>query len=167
MTIENTGLVKCIAILNSNFRIVTGHGDGSINVWEPDTGKLLTTLLGHTGQVRYVVISPNDFRIVSASAHEIMIWDTFTYALLNTLREPQNVGISGLRCEFDYIACGFINTETNATLDNALLTVFDESKDIPFYFALIFFINAYMRNKIRVIHLKKSHRFCFSTVRIG
>jgi WD40 repeat protein len=79
-TVENTGLVKCIAILNSNFRIVIGHDDGSINVWEPDTGKLLTTLLGHTGQVRYVVISPNDFRIVSASAHEIMMWDTFTYA---------------------------------------------------------------------------------------
>jgi WD40 repeat protein len=47
--------------------IATGSADGTVKVWEAETGKELVTLTGHTGIVSGVAFSPDGTRLATAS----------------------------------------------------------------------------------------------------
>ena len=63
--------------------IITGSDDRTIKIWATETGTLLKTLFGHTGEVQAVFVSDN--RIVSgANDNSVKVWDLETGGLLNT-----------------------------------------------------------------------------------
>ena len=57
-------------------RLVGGCDDGTVRIWDANTGDLLQTLEGHTAQVWTVDWSPDGVRIASGSEDgTIRIWD--------------------------------------------------------------------------------------------
>jgi WD40 repeat protein len=57
-------------------RIVSGSYDGTIKIWDAESGRELRTLMGHTGAVYSMAYSPDGRRIVSGSFDgTIKIWD--------------------------------------------------------------------------------------------
>ena len=56
-------------------------------MWGLDTGKLLSTLKGHSDSVRSVTISPDNKKVVSGSDdNSIKVWELDTGRLLNDIR---------------------------------------------------------------------------------
>ena len=59
----------------------------TVDIWDPATGALVTTLKGHTGGVNSVAWSSDGTRIISGSDDRtVRIWDAATGTTLNTLR---------------------------------------------------------------------------------
>lgn len=59
-------------------RLVTAGLDNRIRFWEPNTGKHLATLNGHTNLVRSLTFTPNGKQLISCSAKETLAWDIET-----------------------------------------------------------------------------------------
>ena len=69
-----------------NSQMLIGLGGGRIPIWNVNTGKLLTTLKGHTGGVDSIVFSPDKSILASASFDEtVRLWNTETFELIATL----------------------------------------------------------------------------------
>ncbi|MBK8100036.1 MAG: protein kinase [Planctomycetes bacterium] len=67
-TLPNGASVRAAAFSPDGTLVVTGSDDRKVRVWETATGALLTTLLGHEGELRSVAFSPDGTRIVSGGA---------------------------------------------------------------------------------------------------
>jgi len=66
--------------------IVSGSDDGTVKVWEMESGRLLRSLEGHTGGVNAVVVSPDGRTIVSGSRDStVKVWDAESGLLMRTL----------------------------------------------------------------------------------
>jgi len=75
-TLENRSWVLAVAISSDDHTIFSGGRDGTMEVWDFGSGKLLHTVHGHTGGVRGLCISPGGSRIVSGSEDKtIKIWN--------------------------------------------------------------------------------------------
>ena len=60
-------------------RLVSGGFDGTVRVWEAETGRPLRTLTGHTGEVAAVGWSPDGTRLVSgADDARLVLWSLHT-----------------------------------------------------------------------------------------
>src|SRR5262249_46589033 len=67
---------SCVAYSPDGKRLVSGSGEGTLKVWDADTGKDLLTLKGLTGPVLCVAYSPDGNRIVSGSQdNTLKVWD--------------------------------------------------------------------------------------------
>jgi hypothetical protein len=65
--------------------VATASGDRTAKLWDAQTGALLVSLDGHTGEVLAATFSPDGTRVVTASAdHAARLWDTRTGVLLAT-----------------------------------------------------------------------------------
>ncbi|MFW7382198.1 MAG: WD40 repeat domain-containing protein [Oligoflexus sp.] len=63
-------------ITSDNRRIISGSTDGAIRVWDIETGKLLSTLVGHPSSISALDLSPDDSYLISGSYdRSIIIWD--------------------------------------------------------------------------------------------
>ena len=60
------GLDSPVQYSRDGTRIVLGLGDGSIRIWDATTGDLMTSLVGHTGPISSVAVSPDGKRIISS-----------------------------------------------------------------------------------------------------
>jgi len=49
--------------------LVSGNEDGTVRLWDTDTGRPLATLQGHTGGVRRVALSADGRLLASGGAH--------------------------------------------------------------------------------------------------
>ncbi|KAG8711267.1 hypothetical protein FRC08_016095 [Ceratobasidium sp. 394] len=78
--VEVTSTVLSVAIFPNSRRIVSGSGDGTVRIWDAETGDpVLEPLKGHTEAVLSVAFSPNGRWIASGSADKtIRIWDAET-----------------------------------------------------------------------------------------
>jgi WD40 repeat protein len=85
MTLEgHTTMVRCVLQLTDG-RLVSGHTDNTIKVWNILSGSCLITLKGHTGWI-LCVIQLADSRLVSASADKTLkVWDTISGKCVMTL----------------------------------------------------------------------------------
>ena len=89
--------VRAVAVTPDGRRIVSGSDDGTIKqvweaengtikVWDAESGRLLRTLEGHTDRVKAVAVTPDGRRIVSGSHDKtIKVWDAESGRLLRTL----------------------------------------------------------------------------------
>ena len=60
-------------------RLVSSSEDGTIKIWDAQTGQQLLTLKGHVAWVWSVAFSPDGKRIVSGSEDgTLKVWDTET-----------------------------------------------------------------------------------------
>ncbi len=78
--------VKCVTYSPDGRRIVSGSGDGTIHVWDAESGAELSILHGHEGAVTSVTYSPDGQRIASADCQVTRLWDAETAAELAVLR---------------------------------------------------------------------------------
>jgi WD40 repeat protein len=74
----HTGGVNAVAFSSDGERIISGSSDKTIQVWDTETGDLISgPFKGHTGSVTTLVFSPDDKHIASGSTdHTIRVWDT-------------------------------------------------------------------------------------------
>ena len=61
------GGVWGVALSGDGRRVASGSQDGHINVWESASGRLVTTLQGHTTQLYGVALSEDTHQVVSAA----------------------------------------------------------------------------------------------------
>jgi len=67
--------------------VASGSEDGGVKLWEAPGGRLLGTLLGHTGAVRSVALS-GDGRLLASGSHDgtVKLWQVSSGICLRTLR---------------------------------------------------------------------------------
>ncbi|MDG4834236.1 WD40 repeat domain-containing protein [Solwaraspora sp. WMMD1047] len=82
---SHTGEVRAVAVLprpDGRHHIISASDDGTVRVWDPDTGDQLTQLTGHTGRVRAVAVLPGPdgrHHIISASDDgTVRVWNPNT-----------------------------------------------------------------------------------------
>jgi len=89
--------------------VVSGSEDGTIKVWDHESGDYVRTLKGHTNTVTSLSFSPTGSHLASASTDlSIKLWDVDTYACVRTLRGHDHT-ISAVR---------FLPLAASSTSDN-------------------------------------------------
>ena len=74
-------------------RIASGYHNGTIRLWNPDTGKPIGEPLHGTGQVNSLAFSPDGLRLVAGDEDgTVRVWDTARSALIRELRAPRGRG---------------------------------------------------------------------------
>ena len=88
--------VAAVAISADGRRAVSGGHDGTVRVWDLDTGQQQAKLSGHDGPVAAVAISADGRRAVSGG-HDgtVRAWDLDTGEPLRTLGRPRGPGARG------------------------------------------------------------------------
>ncbi len=84
--------VTSVAFSSDRTRIVSGSNFHSVQVWDTETGKLLSTLRGHTGRVTSVAFDTKGDKIVSGSEDKtVRIWDSESGAELRSTPRSSEV----------------------------------------------------------------------------
>ncbi|KAG8944684.1 hypothetical protein FRC03_001957 [Tulasnella sp. 419] len=79
-------LVNSIAISPDGTQTVSGSDDGTVAIWDAQTGNLLRKIEGHINRVRSVALSPDGIQIASGSSDRtVAIWDAQTGSLFRKL----------------------------------------------------------------------------------
>ena len=80
------GWVNSVAFSPDGRQIVSGSGDGTVKVWDRESGACAQTLKGHGGWVPSVAFSPDGRQIVSGSGDgTVKVWDRESGACTQTL----------------------------------------------------------------------------------
>lgn len=64
--------------------------DNAIRLWSAETGSLLETFKGHTGEIRGAAFSPDGTTIAGSEDNKICIWGVKTGALLRTIEDKDH-----------------------------------------------------------------------------
>ncbi|AOX00430.1 hypothetical protein BJP34_14050 [Moorena producens PAL-8-15-08-1] len=81
-----TADVTEIAFSPDGKQIISGSDDGTVRLWNTETGQLIHTLEGHTDDVNGIAFSPDGKQILSGSYDDTLrLWDTETGQLIHTL----------------------------------------------------------------------------------
>jgi WD40 repeat protein len=88
----HTDAVWSVALSPDRQRLISGGADCTINLWDLQTGQVLSRLAGHTDVVRAIALSPDGQTVVSGSGDKtIKIWNLQTNELISTLEETSPV----------------------------------------------------------------------------
>ena len=68
--------------------IASGSSDGTVCLWNANTGEFIKYFVGHTDVVSSVVFSPNGDRLISAGAEGVCVWDVNTGEFINAGLAP-------------------------------------------------------------------------------
>lgn len=96
------GIYELVFSNNGQF-IVSAGQDNTVKIWDGNTGTLLKTLVGHTGEVSDIDVSPDSKTILSVSIDGIRLWDLSGKELTFFGQElsKQNRYIIGIGVELD------------------------------------------------------------------
>lgn len=129
-TRRHRGAMYHVAISPDGKTLATGGLDGTIRLWEVETGKFIKCLLGHNSYVYRLAWSPDGNTLASAGAHDgsCGLWDVKTGVLRRAIRSPHGVvtyvawaphgrqiafstGNSGHMLVYDVVRGEFINND--------------------------------------------------------
>ncbi len=72
----HTGPVNAVSLTPDGHRAVSGSHDGTLRVWDVESGQCLCTLYGHTASVVAASLTPDGHRAVSGSRDKTLrVWD--------------------------------------------------------------------------------------------
>ncbi|KAK1139236.1 hypothetical protein N8T08_001166 [Aspergillus melleus] len=83
-TLEHRNSVDCIAFSSDSQLVISGSYDRTVKVWDTSTGALQKSL-NHGEPVYAIALSPNDRLLASGSKDRVRLWDTETWATIQTL----------------------------------------------------------------------------------
>lgn len=86
----HSGSVNCVAALQDR-RCVSGSHDGSLRVWDIDSGACLRTLKGHKSLVSCVAALPGGRCISGSFDNTLRVWDIESGAYLKILKGHSNL----------------------------------------------------------------------------
>ena len=93
--------VNTVALSSNGAIIASGSDDDTINIWNAQTGELLSTLEGHKRRVNSVKIAPDGYTVISGSDDRtVRIWNAQTGELLRTL-EGHGGGVNSVAIALD------------------------------------------------------------------
>jgi WD40 repeat protein len=105
-SLHGSSVIESVVFSRDGKRIVSGHRNGMIRVFDLDTGRTIHELKGHllpnrlvsnNFQVNSLIFSPDGKRIVSASNDDtIKVWDAETGREIRTLRGHKHVPQPGM-----------------------------------------------------------------------
>src|SRR5215216_1007650 len=82
----HTDVVTSVAVSPDGTHTATSSGDGTVKIWEAQTGKVTLTLSGHNDSVSSVAFNRDGLRLVTASWDKTAkVWDAVSGKLLVTL----------------------------------------------------------------------------------
>ncbi|KAF9118780.1 WD_REPEATS_REGION domain-containing protein, partial [Mortierella sp. 14UC] len=84
--IKLAGRVLCMAFSPNSRQFVTGGTDGRARLWDCSSGKTLSVMQGHTGDLRSVAFSSCGKRFASTSNETVRIWSAEKGAVLLVLK---------------------------------------------------------------------------------
>lgn len=77
----HTSYLSCCKFTNSDQQILTGSGDSSCCLWDVESGQMMQSFIGHTGDVMSLDLSPSESgnTFVSGSCDKtVIVWDMRT-----------------------------------------------------------------------------------------
>jgi WD40 repeat protein len=100
------GSVTALAAAADGGRLVTGHADGTVAVWDAKTGKRLGSVAAHTGPVTHVGLGLNGTFAVTAGpagpersgTEQMLGWDVAADGSLGTAAAPRRALGKGVHC---------------------------------------------------------------------
>jgi WD40 repeat protein len=82
----HTDWVQAAALTPDGRYAISGSWDGTLRVWDLETGQSVRTLQGHTNWVHAVAVTPNgDCAISASSDHTLRVWDLESGQSVRTL----------------------------------------------------------------------------------
>jgi len=76
VSMQHGKYVYAVAVTPDSSKLVTGSASATIQVWEIETGRLLTTMTGHDQSVMAIAVSPDGKLICSGSSdNTVRLWD--------------------------------------------------------------------------------------------
>ena len=87
----HNGVVESVAFSPDGKRALSGSDDGTMRLWNVETGEELRCFKGHTSWVRSVVFSPDGKRALSGSLDwTVRLWDVDTGKELHCFKGQTN-----------------------------------------------------------------------------
>ncbi len=84
--VGHTAPVRAVAISQDGLTLASGGDDGTVKLWNFQTGQLLSSLSGHSKGVKSIAIAPDGQTVVSGDRDGIVkLWDLKKGQLLRTL----------------------------------------------------------------------------------
>ncbi|MBN1343008.1 MAG: protein kinase [Phycisphaerae bacterium] len=88
--VPSSWMPPVVAFSRDGARVLSGHGDGTIGIWDVAGGKLLKLLRRHPRPIMCIAVSPDGKRFVSGDeGGSIKIWDMESLASVLTLKHPE------------------------------------------------------------------------------
>ncbi len=82
---DHEGAVNGLSLSADGRRVLTGGKDGTVKLWEVDTGVVIRTFEGHSGAVKAVALSPDGRTAISGDKNgQIRFWDVETGRVIDS-----------------------------------------------------------------------------------
>jgi WD40 repeat protein len=82
----HTQKINALALSADGKQLASASADGTIRLWDPETGKLQHKLLANWNTVHAVAFSPDGKLLASDSNHLVRLWDVYTTRIKDTLK---------------------------------------------------------------------------------
>jgi WD40 repeat protein len=67
--------IRDLALSGDGGRVLSAHGDGSVRLWDTESGRALSCFRGHGSKVSSVAFSPDQRRALSGGDGSVLLWD--------------------------------------------------------------------------------------------